>query len=202
MNGISMSILFMFMSCDTGESPINRFGDFYPMKRDATWQYISEWSCEYSACDSEYPNWFQYVWEDTVIHGRTYTPIRGPYDVVRMARREGNKYYEWNIYENQEYLFLDAGLSAGESWIKSEGEYWKTEIFSENSLNVLSVKGKQYHDVIVMREETIYDDGSYSYTYLTHRYYARDIGEILSVSPGVPNTYFYGTKFSLYKYEP
>ncbi|HEY3403353.1 MAG TPA: hypothetical protein VGK59_08210 [Ohtaekwangia sp.] len=188
-------------SCDDSDSTINRSGDFYPMRENATWQYISEWGCDYSDCNADYPNWFQYVWEDTVIHGKNYTIVRGVYDVAKIARRQGHKYYEWDVYNNQEYLFLDTSLSPGESWIRNESEYWKTEIFAERPLNAFLVKGKTYHDVIVMREEVTYNDGTYSYVHLTHRYYARGIGEILSVSPGIPNSYFNGSKLSIFRYE-
>ena len=196
----------MFVGCDDGETNINRHGDFYPMKANATWQYISEWSCDYVECDSDYPNWFQYVWGDTVIQGKTYTIVRGVYDVAKIARKEGSKYYEWDVDNNQEYLFLDTGTPPGKSWIKNEGEHWKTEIFVKIPLGELNVKGEEYRDIMVMREVTTYggeaDSYSYSYEHVTHHYYARGIGEILSVSPGVPYTYFNGSKLSLYKYEP
>ena len=201
-NAIVISITCsMLIACDDENTAAPITGDFYPMKTNATWQYISEWSCDFAPCNSDDPNWFQYVWGDTVIQGMTYTVVRSVYDVAKIARRAGNKYYEWHIYDNKEYLFLDAGLSPGKSWIKNEDKYWKTEVFAEQPLSVLQVKDKEYHDVVVMREETSYCDGTYSYLYVVHRYYAKDVGEVLSVSPAVPNTYFSGTKFSLYKYE-
>lgn len=199
---LGFCILTLFSGCDEGDGGINfSSGDFYPMKEDASWQYISEWGCDYIECNEKFPNWFQYVLEDTIIQNKKYTVIRGVYDVAKIARREGNKYYEWHIYDEEEYLFLDAGLSPGESWIKQQDQYWKTEVFVEEPMTTLRVKDKQFSDVIVMREERSYDDGSYSYLQVTHHYYAKDIGEVLSVSPAVPNTYFGGSKFSLFKYE-
>jgi len=200
---ISMfAIMGMLAACTDSNTEPWIGGDYFPMQPGATWQYVYESNCDTQPCDSYITNWFTFTAEDSVFDGKRYTVLRNTQDISAIVRKEGTRYYRWDMYTNREYLFLDTALPEGSSWIESEDQYWKTEYTAGKPLPWLMVKKKRYSDIVVVKRTNTYADDDYSFRVEETKYYARGIGEVYTEQEWPVVSYVHDVKLSLLSHEP
>lgn len=196
-------ILILFFSL-TGceEESITRNGDFFPVSDHSKWEYFYEYFCD---CPEDHPFYSYtadlYVSGDTTLSGKTYFKIRNEYDLIKLVRREGKKYFMWDNNAEEEFVFLDTELPVNATWIAYEDEFNKHEFTIVKAAKQMIVRNKTYHHVLAVLEKFSYDDGTNSSVVPVYHYYVEDVGEIATYHPATPYTYQSETKVSLVKFE-
>jgi hypothetical protein len=136
---------------------------------------------------------------DTLIDNKRYQtfdyysrdPLSGKiwefHDLYKIFRQEGSQYLEPRLYASgREHVFLDTQKPQGSSWFYYDGSENDVKtiytIRATNSSQV--VNGSKLENVIDVEIETLGKNlsGGYYRVNLTHRYFAKDIGEIFVLS--------------------
>ena len=196
---IVLILTTVFLSCDETETDYKK-PDYFPLNDQSKWEYQWEYKCD---CPEEYVAFdAPTIWiaGDSIIQGVIYSKIENEYGLLKLVRREGSKYYEFNLY-NMESLFLDTSLPEGSSWTIDTDDFWHSEYIIQRPVQKMTVNSITYYDIIVVENRTTYGivtSDEYSVSYF--HYYAKDIGEILVYNPPNTITYVSDTKFSLLKY--
>ena len=160
--------------------------DYFPMADQASWSYVEEYSCY--CRDSTYSPAYYYdlrVMGDTLIAGKVYKKLANHNnDILRLARKEGNQYWEWD-FTDEEYMILDTDVPQNGSWIRYlYGGVHTIEYTVQATHGEINIKGRVYKNIFVVLQKHTYDVGtSTPATSYAYHYYARGIGEIMIRRP-------------------
>jgi hypothetical protein len=182
-------------SCDDNDnSGIPASGDYFPLQKGNQWEYIyeQEYKCNCNgggfnindtitvriAEDPQLPNEYTVLYDDSYIYNK-------------MARKEGHEYLEYPPYRN-EYTFLVDNKPVNYSW---RDESFDVDLTVKQTNGAMVVNGILYSDVIEIEEMIRHSMAPAGVYTESHRYFARNIGEIYSMKI----TYFGNDQFDKHK---
>jgi len=197
---VILPITSIFLGCDESET-YHQPSSYFPLNSQAEWEYQWEYGCN---CPEKFgppsdPRVLK-VRGDTVLNGKTYSKIEDEYGPIKIVRQEGEKYFMVNLGDGTESLFLDTNVPVGRSFSVSRHKFWEYKLTLQKRIQKMIVNDVTYHNVLIVEDQLLYDDGHFEYTNSTFHYYANGIGEILTYYPPAPYNP-YGSKFSLLKFK-
>jgi hypothetical protein len=167
--------------CDGDESSgLPQKGDYYPLAPGNQWEYVvmHKYHCNCPTTGFEIIDTVNVGVNEEILPSESRYTLLSDKDYVfqKMARKEGHQYFEFPPYRF-EYSFLMDDKPVGYSW---RDENFDVDLTVKQINGRLSVNGIQYVNVIEIEEMQQSPDLPGVYTE-THRFFARDIGEIYSL---------------------
>lgn len=160
-------------------------GDYYPLLPGNQWQYIRTHTYRCNCQDSGlvlidtlrlYIDESYRVDDGAIINDRNQ-------HLIRHIRKNGNLYIDIPAYRD-EYIFLIDNKPVDYSWRQGEHENAEIEFTVEQVNGTMNVSGISYKNVIEIREvvwATAADSDVEKIFSVTHRFYAKGIGEIYAM---------------------
>ena len=202
-------LLLLLTSCFDKDPEIAP-ADYFPLPDNRTWTYqrlIGDGNDDSS--DKVFDTLHLYVAGDTLVEGRSYKQIMNRNgNTDKVVRKEGTQYFgrDHELYGGytHEYMFLDLGKKAGDSWfyIKYGGSY-KTEYVIKATDATHTIHGKVYTGVIEVEVNYYYATApdQFEYRFSATHYYANGVGEIYNFYPHQSSFHFGDLSTLLISYE-
>jgi hypothetical protein len=169
-------------ACDNDDDlDIPIAGDYYPLQLGNEWRY--DYRQVYQCCDG---GGFELT-DTLIVQVSEDAPFLAEYSVLydtsyrfsKMARKEDHQYFELPPYR-YEYAFLVDNQPVNYSW---RDESFDVDLTVKQVNAFMVVSGVRYSNVIEIEEMHRTVDVPEVYTE-SHRYFARDIGEIYALKVG------------------
>lgn len=196
--GVAIAALALISGCDDENSPaVAAEGDYFPA-HPASRRFLRE---QFTHPDLSYRYYYDTIRiaasPDTLMAGTLYhrltfysfwesaSGIIESSDTYRYFRKEGSRYLTPSPTADNEEVFLDTSLPVGSSWTYESadgdliGKYTIKAVHATKQFN-----GVMYNDVIEVEFQSHYrnNDGVYRLLHVQNRCFAKDVGEVYSLS--------------------
>lgn len=198
---VILSLAMIIQSCDGSETYYEK-PDYFPLNDQSQWEYQWESRCD---CPEKYlprSTTTLLITGDTVLNGKKYSKIEyeyshNEYGLLKIVRRENDRYFRANLSDGTEHVFLDTNIPVNHSWIAMEDDFYISKLFMRKPFKRMTVNSVIYHNVLMVEENISFKDHDFFVS--SFHYYAKGVGEILTYYPRTRNSYQNGSKFSLLK---
>jgi hypothetical protein len=199
---VVIAAIALFSGCDDNDAPtVALSGDYLPINSTSR-RFLREQFSQPDLADRHHTDTIRIAAAaDVVLEGRQYhmleyystwdsgNGIVESHDVYKYFRKEGSRYLSPSFNE-EDHIFLDTELPVGSSWSYTSPSREFRETYTIKAVNATrTFNGVTYTNVIEVESKLLVrdDKGHFDRVNVTTRYFAKDIGEVYSLS----SFYFY-----------